>query len=73
MKMKGKNNKEKIKKLKEENKELKEVVAIALNKPLLKELAESIREIERGEYVTEEEFAKRHKLIIPKRRHLVAA
>ena len=62
-----------IKILKEENEELKEVVAIALNKPLLKEIGEAIREIERGEYITEEEFARKHNLVMTKKRHLVTA
>ena len=52
-----------IKKLKEENKELKEIVAIALNKPLLKQLSHAIKEIESGEYYTEEEFARRANLV----------
>lgn len=53
----------KEKKLKEENKELKEIVAIALNKPLLKQLSKAIKEIERGEYYTEKEFIKKANLI----------
>ncbi|MCX6742058.1 MAG: hypothetical protein NTX24_02695 [Candidatus Pacearchaeota archaeon] len=52
-----------MKKLKEENKELKEIVAIALNKPLLKQLSHAIKEIESGEYYTEEEFARRANLV----------
>jgi len=53
----------KLKKLEEENKELKEIIAIALNKPLLRQLAKAISEIEKGEYYTEEEFVKQANLI----------
>jgi len=63
----------KIGKLRKENKELREVVAVALNKPLLRELSEAIREIENGEYTTEEDFARKHNLVMSKRRHLVTA
>jgi len=44
--------------LKKENQDLKEIIALALNKPLLKQLNESIVRINNGEYVTEEEFFK---------------
>jgi len=54
---------ERIKKLEKDNKELKEIIAIALNKPLLKQLAKAIKEAEEGEYYTEEEFTKKHHLI----------
>jgi O6-methylguanine-DNA--protein-cysteine methyltransferase len=63
--MKNKNPCEiELRKLKEENEELKEVIAIALNKPLLKELNEALVRIECGEYITEKEFAKRFNLTI---------
>ncbi|MBS3079454.1 hypothetical protein J4218_04990 [Candidatus Pacearchaeota archaeon] len=43
-------------KLREENKDLKEAIAIALNKPLLRKLNEAITRINNGEYINEEEF-----------------
>ena len=51
-----------LRKLREENEDLKEALAIALNKPLLKQLKNAIKEIETGEYYTEEEFAKHFNL-----------
>lgn len=54
--------KERIKKLEEENEELRATLALALNKPLLKQIAEGIERIKKGEYYTEEEFFKRHQL-----------
>lgn len=55
--------KERIKKLKEENEELKEIVAIALNKKLLKQLANEIKRIEEGNFIDEKHFLKKHRLI----------
>lgn len=49
---------ENIEQLREENYELKKVLAICMNKPLLKKLAEALRRINSGEYLTEEEFFK---------------
>jgi len=48
--------------LRKENQDLKEIIAIALNKPLLKQLNEAIERIKDGEYITEKEFAKRFNL-----------
>jgi hypothetical protein len=42
--------------LRKENQDLKEIIAIALNKPLLKQLNEAMARINNGEYVTEEKF-----------------
>lgn len=42
--------------LRKENQDLKEVIAVALNKPLLKQLNEALERINNDEYVTEEEF-----------------
>ena len=57
------NYKEKVKKLEAKVRELEEVLAIALNKKLLRELAEEIKRVQRGEYYTETEFIKRHHLV----------
>ncbi len=54
-----------ISQLKEENEELKRVLSICLNKPLVRELAEAIRRIESGEYLTEEEFFRNSPAITP--------
>ncbi len=51
-----------LEKLKEENENLRESLAIALNKPLLKELEEAINGIKSGEFYSEEEFAERFNL-----------
>ena len=59
-----KDYKEIAKRLKKENKELKEVITIALNKPLVKQLSGAVKRIKRGEYITEEAFTKRHNLEI---------
>jgi len=45
-----------IERLKRENQELKNVLSVCLNEPLLKELAEAMQRINNGEYLTEEEF-----------------
>ena len=42
----------------EENKQLKKVLCICLNKPLVKRLTESMKRIHNGEYLTEQEFFK---------------
>ena len=42
--------------LRKENEELKRTLSICLNKPLVKELAEAMKIIDCGEYITEEEF-----------------
>lgn len=44
--------------LREENEELRKTLSICLNEPLVKDLAEAMRRIEHGEYVTEDEFFK---------------
>ena len=44
--------------LREENKMLKRALAICLNKPLVKRLSEATARINRGIYVTEEDFFK---------------
>jgi len=41
-----------IERLKRENQELKNVLSVCLNKPLLKELAEAMQRINNGEYLT---------------------
>ena len=51
-----------ITRLREENKDLKEAIAIALNKPLLKKLNEAIARINNGEYISEEEFFREQKV-----------
>jgi len=45
-------------KLQEENNELKKVVSILLNKPLIKQLNEAMERINSGTYITQEEFFK---------------
>lgn len=51
-----------VEKLMAENVKLRETLAIALNKPLIRELSEAIREIENGKFLTENEFAKKFHL-----------
>ncbi|HLC54281.1 MAG TPA: hypothetical protein VJK07_01495 [Candidatus Nanoarchaeia archaeon] len=45
-------------------KEVVERLAILMNKKLIKELHEEAENIESGEYLTEEEFEKKHKVKI---------
>jgi len=45
-------------------KEIVERLAIMLNKKLMRELYEEAENIENGNYLTEEEFSKKHKIII---------
>jgi hypothetical protein len=52
----------KLKLLQKENEDLREVIAVALNKPLLRQLREAVNRIASGEYLTEKEFAKRFSL-----------
>ena len=47
---------ENIEKLRKENIQLRQTLALCLNKPLIKELAEALERIRFGEYVSEEEF-----------------
>ena len=61
--MEKKTHKQEIRKLRKENKELKEALTLALNKPLLRDLANEIKKVENGIYFTEEEFAKKHRLV----------
>jgi len=49
---------ENMEELKEENQELKRALAVCMNKSLIRELHESIERINRGEYVSEEDFFK---------------
>ncbi len=50
--------------LEEENRQLKKALCICLNKPLVKRLAESMKRIEHGEYITEDEFFRDSQKII---------
>jgi len=50
--------------LTEENKSLKKVLAICLNKTLIKRLSDSLNDIEQGNYLTEEEFFNKHQKVI---------
>ena len=45
-------------KMKQENRDLKKALAICINKPLIKRLAEAEKRISRGEYVSEKQFFK---------------
>ena len=47
-----------MKDLKKENNELKKALNVCLNKPLVKKLTKAMERIEKGEYMTEEEFFK---------------
>ncbi len=47
---------ESIEKLRQENAQLKEILAICLNTSLVKELSEAFKRIKSGNYLTEEEF-----------------
>ena len=47
-----------MERLKQENQDLKNVLGVCLNKPLLKELTEAMQRINNGKYLTEEEFFK---------------
>lgn len=49
--------------LKEENMRLKKALAICLNKPLIKEIKEALNRVERGKFVSEEEFLKESPLV----------
>lgn len=49
---------ENITQLKEENQQLKKALSICLNKPLVKRLTEAMERIDRGEFISEEEFFK---------------
>ena len=49
---------EKIKQLKKENKSLRETLEIAMNKPLVKDLIASIKDIKDGNYISLEDFDK---------------
>ena len=49
---------ENIQELKEENIELKKILAVYMNKRLIKKLSEAINRINKGEYVSEKEFFK---------------
>ncbi len=53
----------KIKALKKKIKELESIIALAMNKGLIKELTEEIKRIEQGEFYTEEEFTRKHHLV----------
>ena len=59
--MKFKKEETKLQELKKENKELKQSLAVALNKPLLRRLTNGIRRIQKGDYYTEEEFRRKVK------------
>jgi len=50
---------QKIRKLMIENEELKRNLALSLNKDIVKRLNESLRRINNGEFVSEEEFFNR--------------
>jgi len=44
--------------LMEENRQLKKALSICLNKPLVKKLSEAMKRIEKGKYLTEQQFFK---------------
>ena len=44
--------------LMKENEELKRVLALSLNKPLIQKLSNALERINKGQYITEEEFFK---------------
>ncbi len=52
-----------VEKLKQEIEELKYIISVCLNKPLLNELKEAMQRISRGDYLTEEEFFRDSPLI----------
>ena len=45
-----------LEKLREENEELKRVLAILINRELIKKLSKALHRINNGDYVSEEEF-----------------
>ena len=47
---------ETLQNLKEENIQLRKALAMCVNKPLIKKLAEALERIQNGEYLSEEEF-----------------
>jgi hypothetical protein len=49
---------ETLQNLREENIQLKRALAFCINKPLVKRLAEALERINKGEYLSEEEFFK---------------
>lgn len=50
------NNMESIQKLKEENFELKRALMLLMSKALIKKLSEALERINKGEYISEEDF-----------------
>jgi hypothetical protein len=47
-----------LQRLEKENIELKRVLAVLMNKSLIKDISESLGRVRKGEYLSEEEFFK---------------